>query len=598
VKIADFGISKRAEDGNGPSTVKGTLQFMAPELLFNSGQYLDTYNHQASDIWALGGMAFRMLLGKHTFEHQGELFEYYQKRREYPTESLIALVGETGSQFISSLMYVEPELRMNATDALFHPWIKHHSIDPEDVSVDLTSDMHNQQLEQMWLSNEHNEDPTLEASARWSTVSNARIMESNVTEKRSPTTIIPRQEHSYAGLATHKTRDSSLDNSLRTVKQTYPPVSYAGIDVESISSNLLLSSGPSSQVATPVINTRRKRDPVVHTAFPLNRDPPRESFNVEDTLREKDLVVHTTSPPPPRTGFNVRRTRDEKKRPLPSPPLYVTFSKGHQPELLTPPSAGGDSFPRRFQSLKRSTSVERQKMLTRRGASDGNPQPLERPASSGSDASSHQGVNPPRIFHSEEDFMQPIYLKGLFSVSTTSRDPLPVIRSDIIRVLRELSVQYIEIKGGFSCKHQPSLNPNAPQHGATPQDATQTHRRKISFTGLKGSTSRDQEEFRDNNRTTPQIPYTSGRQQRLSPLLSSEELSGPFMPPSLGNAGIVGERSTHVRDDVSEKLALRFQILIIKAPLLSLHGIQFKKVDGNMMHYKSIAQAILRELKI
>jgi serine/threonine protein kinase len=32
VKIGDFGISKRADDGLAASTLKGTLGFLAPEL--------------------------------------------------------------------------------------------------------------------------------------------------------------------------------------------------------------------------------------------------------------------------------------------------------------------------------------------------------------------------------------------------------------------------------------------------------------------------------------------------------------------------------------------------------------------------------------
>jgi hypothetical protein len=589
VKIADFGISKRAEDGNGPSTVKGTLQFMAPELLFNSGQYLNSYNHQSSDIWALGGMTFRMLSGKHAFKHQGELFEYYQKRREFPTESLRALVGETGSQFVSSLMIVEPELRMNATDALFHPWITPHFVDPEDVAVDLTSDMLSSPIEQMRLSKEHDEEPTSltsEASARWSTVSNARIMESNVyskTAKPSPTTIIPRQEHSHPRRATRKTEDKISDNTLRTIKPTYLPVSHDGMDGESNSSNFLLSSGPSTHVATPAINTRRKRDPTVPTSPPLlpavsisspkeaitspspgvaqksfsvwstrgerdlvadspspppprdsfrvrgargerepivyvpgppgppppprrsfsvrvargEKDPvvdtpslprPRKSLNIRGAHRERDPIVDIPSPPPPRGSFSVQRTGDENK---PSPAYaspHVTGSQRHQPELLTPPSTGGDRFPRRFMSLRRSTSVDRLMLSNLPEETD------------------VEIVEEEYLHRIEEGSMKPMHLKGLLSVSTTSNKPLPVILADIIRVLGQLGIQYTDIKSGFSCEIKPG------------------------------------------------VPW--------------------------------------------KRWELRFEILIIKVPLLSLHGIQFKKVEGRMIHYKNIAQEILKGLKI
>lgn len=65
-----------------------------------------------------------------------------------------------------------------------------------------------------------------------------------------------------------------------------------------------------------------------------------------------------------------------------------------------------------------------------------------------------------------------------------------------------------------------------------------------------------------------------------------------------GTARNAGETSTHVRDDVGESMVLKFEIFIVKVPLLSMHGIQFKKVDGNMMHYKNMAQEILKALKL
>ncbi|KAK1027640.1 Serine/threonine-protein kinase, partial [Friedmanniomyces endolithicus] len=44
---------------------------------------------------------------------------------------------------------------------------------------------------------------------------------------------------------------------------------------------------------------------------------------------------------------------------------------------------------------------------------------------------------------------KPVFLKGVFSVSTTSSKPIQFIRADIIRVLSQLGVEYTEIKGGF-----------------------------------------------------------------------------------------------------------------------------------------------------
>ena len=209
--------------------------------------------------------------------------------------------------------------------------------------------------------------------------------------------------------------------------------------------------------------------------------------------------------------------------------------------------------------------------------------------------------------------MKPVYLKGLFSVSTTSSRPLPVIRSDIIRVLKQLGVQYHEIKGGFSCKHSPSIDlgnekrgagesiPTSPAQGTTSSGTAQ--RRKISFGGFKGS-DRDREEFRAQH--TPQtprsVPKSKATPDRSYPGSEdsdeSEAQDNHLHPARPARPRAPGETSTHVRDDTGSHMALKFEILVVKVPLLSLHGIQFKKVDGGTWQYKNMAQTILGELRL
>lgn len=55
------------------------------------------------------------------------------------------------------------------------------------------------------------------------------------------------------------------------------------------------------------------------------------------------------------------------------------------------------------------------------------------------------------------EYPKTLFLKGFFSVQTTSTKPLPVIRYNIISVLSKLGVKFQEVKGGFVCVHSPSL---------------------------------------------------------------------------------------------------------------------------------------------
>ncbi|CEH17115.1 camk camkl kin1 protein kinase [Ceraceosorus bombacis] len=58
----------------------------------------------------------------------------------------------------------------------------------------------------------------------------------------------------------------------------------------------------------------------------------------------------------------------------------------------------------------------------------------------------------------ETSISKPVFLKGLFSVQTTSTRPRREIHAGLIRVFDRIGVQYREIKGGYECVHLPSLD--------------------------------------------------------------------------------------------------------------------------------------------
>lgn len=58
----------------------------------------------------------------------------------------------------------------------------------------------------------------------------------------------------------------------------------------------------------------------------------------------------------------------------------------------------------------------------------------------------------------KEGSSKPVFLKGLFSVQTTSTKPRAVIHADLVRVLDRIGVQYREISGGYECVHLPSID--------------------------------------------------------------------------------------------------------------------------------------------
>ena len=198
------------------------------------------------------------------------------------------------------------------------------------------------------------------------------------------------------------------------------------------------------------------------------------------------------------------------------------------------------------------------------------------------------------------DNMKPVYLKGLFSVSTTSNKPLPFIRADIIRVLRQLGVDYTEIRGGFSCRHAPSIDlnrvvDNTPSSPDRQGYSNTAHRRRISFGGFM-SGDRDREEFREQEKVPQMAQRVSRRRAPDTSFTNSEDSEEDLSRRTTERPA--GETTTHVENDLGDSMILRFEIFIVKVPLFSLHGIQFKKVAGGTWQYKNMAQKILDALRL
>jgi len=203
------------------------------------------------------------------------------------------------------------------------------------------------------------------------------------------------------------------------------------------------------------------------------------------------------------------------------------------------------------------------------------------------------------------DHVKPVFLKGLFSVSTTSTKPVQAIRSDIIRVLKQLGVDFTEIRGGFYCRHTPSIDlkkvVDLPPSSHANQTPGSTHKRRISFGGFMGGNSqdKDREDFRDMPEKSPHTPRTPGRSRGDTSYTNSDVSEESVGRDHRGSsARAVGETSTHVQSELGGSMILEFEIFIVKVPLLSLHGIQFKRLAGGTWQYKNMADQILRELRL
>lgn len=310
------------------------------------------------------------------------------------------------------------------------------------------------------------------------------------------------------------------------------------------------------------------------------------------------------------------------------------------------------------------------------------------------------------------EYPKTLFLKGFFSVQTTSTKPLPIIRYDIVTILPQLGVEFVEVNGGFICIHYPSIidtpkrqtsasirtrtssisspsksptkstldsnkideifrstNPNHDDNYANTTEGLKTptlsetsssisksknslpnednnsekgsviynstvhstpskmsnsngHRRKFSLgNGILGSRKGDKISLSTNTPTINQneinIPTTPAPANfsRRSTDESSESLAldetngaSDMLVSSRLEQQNYGNRSPTVGSGVNSgydndkkkvsKTPLKFEIHIVKVPLVGLYGIQFKKVSGNTWLYKSLASEILNRLNL
>ncbi|KAJ5906473.1 Tetratricopeptide-like helical [Penicillium subrubescens] len=121
IKLADFGITKRVEEGRGQTTtITGTPRYFAPEIWGFSKRE----NAYASDIWALGEIIFEVLTKKPAFGNPASIAGY-KSDEQFPIKSLTeANVSQSGIHFIISLMHPDPKDRRTTASALSDKWIQ------------------------------------------------------------------------------------------------------------------------------------------------------------------------------------------------------------------------------------------------------------------------------------------------------------------------------------------------------------------------------------------------------------------------------------------------------------------------------------------
>ncbi|KAJ9107625.1 hypothetical protein QFC21_001085 [Naganishia friedmannii] len=174
---------------------------------------------------------------------------------------------------------------------------------------------------------------------------------------------------------------------------------------------------------------------------------------------------------------------------------------------------------------------------------------------------------------------KPVYLKGLFSVATTTSKSVATLQGDLARVLERIGIKHRLTKTGFECVHVPSIDVTSvlsPEALA----ATNALHEKLP-TGAAGQ--------------------PGGRSGSVSSSTYEQGMSEKNGHPRTRNGSADEDFDAWAyseRGGAGSALLVKFEISIVKVPWLGLHGIQFRRMGGDGWQYQMLAKRILVEMKL
>jgi len=134
LKLIDFGLSRKFRDGEHMSTKAGTPFYVAPEVL--TGRY----GHLV-DLWSAGVIMYVLLCGSPPFSGRGQREVLASVRKGHLRFHPRAWGGisQDAKELVSLLVKTDPESRLNAGQALMHPWIRNRA--PQALANKLPADL-------------------------------------------------------------------------------------------------------------------------------------------------------------------------------------------------------------------------------------------------------------------------------------------------------------------------------------------------------------------------------------------------------------------------------------------------------------------------
>lgn len=531
VKLIDFGLSNLFFRDELLKTFCGSLYFAAPELL-NAQPYVGP----EIDVWSLGVVLYVLVCGKVPFEDKSMTILHAKIKRgvvEYPT-----WLSSQCVDLLSRMLVVAPSERATLHEVIHHPWMVkgfERPVEPHiPPRIPIELPLNNVVIHEMsilGLGPEKEIETILlhilqsseytNALNQWRMQRNTGSWNSryqNPLDSYAPmiSMYFLAQERLQRGGHLPPRTTSSVRGRSRTVGESARETPLGAIALAG-------STDPAKKLDLPIAPARAALKPGLATPLtPRDLSSSPRSSNSKVAMPQYP-PQHVATPPSPRSDLSS---------------LFRKISIRKRGSQHSDSATSAIANRRTVTPMQRGSSQRSQNHVRAKSTGYAAYEGLE-PAATPTDMPS---IASPK----------PVFFRGFFSVQSTSTKPLAAIRAEIIRVLSDKAIEFVEIRGGFSCIARTSSPP------------------------------------------TPSQPTTPSRKghAKIPSSISADDSS-----LSIGS----GEMDIGATDMLGNKpvsIPTRFEISIVRVPIVGLHGVQFKKLTGNVWHYKSVAQDILAELHL
>jgi len=130
IKIVDFGLSNKYENGQLLNTACGSPCYAAPEMIAGK-----RYHGSTVDIWSCGVVLFAMLCGYLPFENNNTLALY--KKILHADYTVLDCISSEAKDLLQNILRTDPKVRYTISDIRKHKWMckSHNNLLRTEISI-------------------------------------------------------------------------------------------------------------------------------------------------------------------------------------------------------------------------------------------------------------------------------------------------------------------------------------------------------------------------------------------------------------------------------------------------------------------------------